>query len=217
MYKYILFDLDGTIIESGPGIMNSVEYSLKKFGINVADKNSLRRFIGPPLKVSFMEFYGFNEEDAELAVKYYREYYAEKGIFECEIYPGIRELIYKLYEAGKKIILATSKPEHFAKLILEHFSLDKYFELIAGVKMNDLKSEKAAIIQYIFETLKITNTSEVLMIGDRKHDIIGAHKTGIKCAAVLFGYGWEEEFLEFGADYIISNANQIWDICFHDM
>lgn len=213
MYKYIFFDLDGTIVDSGPGITNSVEYALKKFGIDVPDKSELNKFIGPPLKNSFQEFYNMNDEDSSLAVKYYREYYGDKGVFECEVYPGIPELLEKIRNNGNVIALATSKPEFYANQILEHFGLTKYFSFIAGLDMSDLKSTKEAIIQKAITGLEISDNSQIVMIGDRKHDIIGSKAHNIDCVAVLFGYGSREEFEEYGAKYIAADTNEIFNIC----
>ena len=129
MIKYLLFDLDGTLTDPGEGITNSVAYALRKFGIEVENRAELYKFIGPPLVNSFMEYYGFSREDAERALAYYREYFAPHGIFENEIYPGIAGMLERLDGAGKTLILATSKPQEFAKKILEHFEIDRYFSM----------------------------------------------------------------------------------------
>ena len=143
MFQSILFDLDGTLTDAAPGITNSVKYALSKFGIDETDDNKLRKFLGPPLISSFMEFYGFSKEKAQKAVEYYREYFVPHGIFENEVYSGIPKLLQKLKADGKTLIIATSKPETFAVQIAEHFEIDSYFDLIAGSNLDNTRSKKA--------------------------------------------------------------------------
>ena len=135
-YKYIIFDLDGTLTDSAPGITNSVAYALKHWNIEIEDKSTLNCFVGPPLVWSFMTYFGFSEEQALLAVEEYRVYYRDRGIFENIVYPGVPEMLEEVRARDKKVILATSKPEHFAKQILDHFDLAKYFDLAAGATMD---------------------------------------------------------------------------------
>lgn len=207
--KYYLFDLDGTLTEPAEGITNSVAFALNKFGIKPKTKTELYKFIGPPLIDSFMEFYGFSKEKAERAVEFYREYYKRKGIFENKVYEGIPCLLKALYEKEKKIILATSKPERFAKQILEHFNLDKYFSLIAGATMDETRSKKEDVLSYAIEKSGISDLSDAIMIGDRKFDIEGAHKFGIKAVGVLFGYGTRDELEAAGADFIAETTDEL--------
>lgn len=210
MYKYIFFDLDGTVTASEEGILNSVAYALEKLGHPVEDKKTLLPFIGPPLADSFREFYGFDEEKCALGVKYYREYYPEKGIFENEVYDGIPELLKKLSETDSKVIMATSKPEVFAKRIAEHFDIEQYFDLIAGSTFDSSRIGKTDVLRYAVEEIGAAGKlDECLMIGDRKHDVIGAHEVGMKCAYVLFGYGSKDEAVEFGAEYIIDTVGSL--------
>ena len=147
MYDTLLFDLDGTITDSSLGITNSAIYALEKFGIRVEDRRELYRFIGPPLVESFSEFYGFSEQDSRRAVEYYREYYRESGIFEIEVYAGIPGLLATLHAEGKRIMLATSKPEVFARRILEHVALDSYFDVIAGATLDRTRDTKESVIR----------------------------------------------------------------------
>lgn len=212
MFDIVLFDLDGTLTDSGLGITNSVKYALGKYGIEVADRSELFRFIGPPLVDSFQLFYGFSPEEALEITHVYREYYSTKGIFENEVYDGIEELLKKLNENGKRVIVATSKPEPFAKRILDHFGLSQYFEYIAGSNMDETRSTKAEVIEYALESCGITDLSKAVMVGDREHDIIGAKKIGMKSIGVLFGYGDREELRKAGADYIAATASEIFDI-----
>lgn len=213
-YDVFFFDLDGTIIDSSLGITNSVMYALKKFGITETDRTKLYKFIGPPLTDSFREFYGFSEEEALLGVKYYREYYQDKGIYENLVYDGFEEMIKTLKAAGKMTVVATSKPEPYAKRIIEHFDLAPYFDYVAGMELSGGRATKAEVIRYAFEkcgldVCKKEDRERVLMIGDRKHDVIGAKEVGIDCLGVLYGFGSREELEEVGADYIAETVKEI--------
>lgn len=209
MYKYILFDLDGTLTNPAFGITNSIIYSLKKFNVEVTDRRSLYKFIGPPLMESFERYYGFSKEQSEQAVRYYREYFAVKGLYENEVYKGAEELLIKLKDMGKSLILATSKPEEFAVEILKHFKLDKYFDFVAGATMDERRNEKADVIFYALNSCKISDPSSAVMVGDRKHDVLGAKENGIDCIGVLFGYGSQEELTAAGATYIAENMEDV--------
>lgn len=209
MYQYILFDLDGTLTNSELGITKSVQHALKKFGIEVEDRTVLRPFIGPPLGESFQVYYGLSKEESEQAIKYYRERFSVKGLYENEVYEGVEKMLQDLKESGKKLILATSKPEKFTILILEHFDLLKYFDFVAGATMDGSRGEKADVIRYALELSGIEDKSEVIMIGDRKFDILGAKENGLASIGVLYGFGDREELTEAGADYIVERAEDI--------
>jgi phosphoglycolate phosphatase len=213
MYKNILFDLDGTLTDPGVGITNSVAYALEKFGIVNTDRTELYKFIGPPLQTSFKEFYGFSEHEIAQAVKYYREYYRETGIYENQLYTGIRELLQTLKENQKQIILATSKPEEFSIKILEYFDIEKYFDFVAGATMDGSRGEKADIIRYALEQNNILDLSSAIMVGDRKFDILGAAQNKIDSVGVLFGYGSKEELTDAGANYLAEQPAEILEIC----
>ena len=208
-YDVVLFDLDGTLTDPGIGITNSVMHALKKYGIEVADRAELYKFIGPPLIDSFEKYYGFSHEEAVKSVDYYREYYRDKGIYENSVYDGIDSLLAELHKNGKKIILATSKPELFAKQILRHFNLEKYFLFAAGSTMDETRTNKAEVIEYALSECGITEKASAVMIGDREHDIIGANKNGIDSIGVLFGYGSREELENAGATYIAETVESI--------
>jgi len=210
--EILLFDLDGTITDSQPGITRSAAYALERFGIHVEDPSTLKFFVGPPLRDSFMSHYSFSSDDADRAVAVYREYYSEKGIFENEVYDGIPQLLADLKENGKRIIMATSKPTVFAKRILEHFSLDQYFEFVSGAELSGVRDNKDEVIEYALEQCGITDRSRCVMIGDRKHDILGAKKTGLESLGVLYGYGDRAELEAAGADRIAEDVNELWDI-----
>lgn len=208
-YNTILFDLDGTLTDPGLGITNSVWHALKKYNIAVEDREELYCFIGPPLIDSFVKYYGFTEEQAREAVGYYREYFTDKGMFENVAYDGVEELLKELKEAGKRLIVATSKPEIFAKQILIHFGLAQYFDFIAGSNLDETRVKKAEVIAYALDSCKITELSEAVMVGDREHDVIGAKTVGIDCIGVLYGYGSREELEQAGADMIAGTVEDI--------
>ena len=209
MFDTVLFDLDGTLTDPGEGITKSVEYALKKFDIITQDRCELYKFIGPPLKDSFMKYYGFSEEKAEQAIDYYREYFRDIGIFENEVYEGVEDMMRTLHNNGKRLVLATSKPEEFAIRILEHFGLKKYFAVAAGASMDSSRSKKGDVIAYAISLCEDFNKDTAVMIGDREHDIIGAKENGLKSIGVLYGYGDENELKTAGADYIVSTTEDI--------
>ncbi len=210
-YKYIAFDLDGTLTDPAEGITNSVAYALSKFGIKVSDKKTLSCFIGPPLIGAFMEYYGFSKENAEKALGYYREYFAPKGIFENAVIEGIPELLAELREKGKKLYVATSKPEPFAIQILRHFGLDRYFDGIFGSTMDETRNTKDAVIAYAL--LKSgADKNDTVMVGDRHHDIDGAKENKMKSVGVLFGYGDRAELESAGADDIAETVKELKQI-----
>lgn len=211
MFRYIFFDLDGTLTDSAEGITNSVHYALEKFGIE-AERSELFRFIGPPLKDSFMKYYGIPKDDCDLAVSYYREYYSTSGIFENRVYDGIEHLLADLKNCGKKIVLATSKPLEFSEKILKHFGLYNYFDFISAATMDGQICRKDQVIKHALDSLEITDTSEVLMVGDREFDIIGAKQYEIKSVGVLYGFGSLEELHSAGADYIAKLPADIFHI-----
>lgn len=207
--KYILFDLDGTLTDPMMGITKSVRYALNYYGISVNDLNDLLPFIGPPLRDSFREFYGFDANKANDAVIKYREYFATKGIFDNKVYKGIPECLQTLKDAGKILLIATSKPERFAKQITEYFDLAKYFDFVGGSEFNG-REKKADVINYVLTENQI-NVDDAIMVGDRKHDIIGAHDNDIPCVGVLYGYGSLDELSANHADYIVETVASLTD------
>ena len=211
-YKYALFDLDGTLTDPGEGITRSVQYALDKFGIHVEDRKQLFCFIGPPLHESFEVYYGFSRSDAMKAVDYYREYYAVKGIFENLVYDGIPEALANLRDSGVRICLATSKPEVFAKQILEHFGLDGYFTAVAGSEMDGTRTKKAEVVERALGLLGNPDVGDCVMIGDREHDVLGGAAHGLDTIGVLFGYGSREELEHAGATYIAAKPIDIVNI-----
>lgn len=208
MIENILFDLDGTLTDPAEGITNSVVYSLKKYGIEVTDKASLNSFIGPPLADSFMKYYGFSYEKSIEAISYYREYFSTKGLFENKVYCGVPEMLKLLKSEGKKIFLATSKPEIFAEEILKHFMIDEYFDFVCGSLLDNTRCDKHEVIEHVISSCKINKNNSV-MVGDRKHDIIGAKKSQIVSVGVTYGYGSKNELIEYGANYIFDTIKEL--------
>ena len=211
MYKIILFDLDGTLSDSEPGIRKGIEYSLSKFGIKLEDEE-INKFLGPPIRDSYRDFCGFDEDKCEQAVKYYREYYAEKGLFENTLYPGMRELLCGLKDRGKILMVATSKPQPFTDRILRYFEIDGLFDIIVGASMDGSRDRKADIIRFALSEYgddALENLSWALMVGDRKYDILGAREVGIDSVGALYGYGSVEELKSAGATYLSETVEGI--------
>lgn len=214
MKKYILFDLDGTLTDSLPGITRSVAYALKAKGIEVENLQTLQCFVGPPLKESFQKYYGFSEEEAGDCVKLYREYYTKTGIFENAVYDGIEPLLRRLKEKGAVLLVATSKPEVYAKQILEYFHLDSYFDFIGGAELTETRTAKAEVIRYVLEEMGISDRELAVMVGDREHDVLGAKVEGVSCIGVLYGYGSREELEKAGADWIARDQKELESLLF---
>lgn len=210
-YKYILFDLDGTLTDPKEGITKSFQYALRHFGIE-EDLVNLEKFIGPPLHDSFRDDYNFSEEEVEEAVTKFRKYFAQNGIFENKIFSGVKEVLEYLHSNNKRILLATSKPTIFAEKILKHFEIDKYFEYIGGSNLDGSRSEKNEVINHVLEVCKVSSMEDVIMIGDRKYDVIGAKKIGVDSIGVLYGYGDLEELQEVNPTYIIKNIEELKNI-----
>ena len=208
-YQYIFFDLDGTLTEPKVGITKSVAYALKYYGIHVEDLDTLCPFIGPPLKDSFMKYYGFDDAKAEEAVEKYREYFRPYGIYENEMYEGVDNLLTQLKECGKTIVLATSKPTVFAEIILKHFGLRSYFDCVVGSELDGTRVKKGDVIAYALEEIGVTDKSKVVMIGDRDNDILGAKENGLDCIGVLYGHGSREELQTAGADAIVETVEEL--------
>ncbi|MEG0778920.1 MAG: HAD family hydrolase [Oscillospiraceae bacterium] len=208
-YNTILFDLDGTISDSAPGIVNSVLYALDKLGLPAGDRNDLKKFVGPPLYESFRKYYKLSDSETENAVKYFREYYQRSGIMENDMYPGIPELLEALRGMNKTLIVATSKPEPFAIQILERYGIASYFTYIAGSSLDETRTKKDEVIAYALETNHITDKSQTVMIGDRSHDIMGAKKNDLPCIGVLYGYGDRPELENAGVTHIVETVDDL--------
>lgn len=196
--KYIFFDLDGTLTDPFLGITNSVIYALEKMGYPHGENSEYRLFIGPPLRESFKLKCGMTADEAERALALYREYFSPIGIFENRVYDGITELLKKLKNDGYTVVLATSKPEVYAKRILEKFDLMKYLSGVFGAELDGTRDRKDEVIAYALASLG-ASPDDVIMVGDRIHDVLGAAAHGIKTVGVLYGYGSREELTAAGA------------------
>ena len=212
MYKAILFDLDGTLTESGEGITKSVQYALEKLGKPEEDLDALKVFVGPPLMEQFMKYADLDEETARRAVEIYRERYSTIGIFENRPYPGVAHMLEELKKKGYVLAVASSKPEYFVKKILAHFELEEYFEEAVGSEMNGSRTNKTEVIEETLRRLHLENhRDKVLMVGDKEHDILGARKAGVECLAVSYGYGTMEELTEAKPLQIADSAEEVLD------
>lgn len=211
MFDLILFDLDGTLTDPKEGITNCVKYALKHFGIEENDEATLLSFIGPPLYDSFRELYGFSHDDANLAVEKYRERFSVTGIFENSVLEGAAEILKALKDAGKTTALATSKPLVFAQRIVEKYGLSENLDYIVGADLKGGINYKDEVINEVLRLAKPDNLSKVVIIGDRKHDILGAKKCGISSIGVRCGYAEENELEDSGADFIFENLPEVQD------
>ena len=209
MYKYLLFDLDGTLTDSFEGITKCVQYALNAYGVKDEPLEKLRVFIGPPLIESFMKYYGFSREDATAMTAKYRERFGEIGIYENRVYDGIPELLKALKECGYILAIASSKPTIYVERILEHFHIRQYFDCVVGSLLQGLRGKKNEVIQEVFEQLQIEDKSQVLMIGDRLHDVEGAKLFGVDSLGVSYGFGGREELEEYGASYVVDTVEEM--------
>ena len=205
MSTHIFFDLDGTLTDSKPGIIRSVEHALNFFHMHVPSEQ-LIPFIGPPLRDSFAPFFDNDAARVDLAIQKYREYYNVKGIFENSLYDGIADLLRELQGQGRRLCVATSKPEPFARRVLEHFRINGFFSLVAGAELHGARNNKTDVLRYACAQRGIEDMRSCLMVGDRKYDVQGAHAVGMACAGVLYGYGSREELAEARADYLCATV-----------
>lgn len=209
MYQNLLFDLDGTIIDSAQGIMASAQHSLKQFGIEDYDNSKLLRFIGPPLHESFEQIYGFSTEQSRMAVQYYREHYKDIGIHLNVVYAGIEDVLRQLQAMQKRLVIATCKPEPFAIRILENLGLAHYFDCITGAALDHTRRTKTEVITCALQRCAITDHTAAVMIGDRSHDVLGAAACGLPSIGVLYGYGSLAELQNAGATHIAPTPAEI--------
>lgn len=199
-HRILLFDLDGTLTNPREGITRCVQFALARQNIEVADRNALECFIGPPLKESFMHFYAMDDAQAWRAVEDYRERFARVGMLENELYAGMADLLAALKNSGRRMFVATSKPWFFARQIVAHFRLDGFFSHVYGSELDGRRTDKQALIAHILHAEKL-DPADALMIGDRKFDLIGARDNGVANAAVGYGYGSRAELLAERPDY----------------
>ena len=209
MITYLLFDLDGTLTNPQEGITKCVQHALRAFGIEEPDLEKLIPFIGPPLIQSFMEFYNMSEEDARKAVAVYRERFSTVGLFENFPYPGIADMLAELKAQGKILAVASSKPTVYVRRILEKFELAPYFDVIEGSNLDGTRVDKKEVIAEVLSQLDNPSADDLLMIGDRKFDVIGARETGFGCVGVRFGFAAPDELEQSGAVYIADTVQDL--------
>lgn len=212
VYDVILLDLDGTLTDSKEGITKSVQYALSKFGINEENLDKLEAFIGPPLMDSFQKFYGFDKKTSIEAVKFYREYFSNIGIYENKLYPQIPELLADLKKNGKRLIIATSKPTVFTNKILKYFDLYSYFELVVGSNLDGTRASKFEVIEYALSKLQDIKKANTVMVGDRCYDIEGAKLNGIDSIAVSYGFGTAKELKDANPNFIVDSVRELKDL-----
>ncbi len=211
--KAVLFDFDGTLVDSSEGIFKSLIYAFQKDGKVAPDEATLRKFIGPPIYDSFKTLFGYADDKIDFMIEKYRERYRAVGYREVEVYAGIPELLRRLRENGFKIATASSKPTVFIKQILEEQGLLSCFDYLGGTQFDNISSDKTAVLQNAMHALGVT-PKETVMVGDRLFDIRGAKGAGVPCIAVLYGFGSRAEFLDYGADYIVESAKEIENLIF---
>lgn len=209
-FDTLLFDLDGTLTDSTEGILNCLIYAIERMGFEVPEDTN--KFLGPPIRQSFAEFLGMNGEQVDEAVRIFRERYSDTGLFENRVYDGITGMLERLKSGGKRLMVATSKPQVYAVRIFERFGLAQYFEIVGGAELDGSRDYKDQVIEYVLAKAGITDRSSVLMIGDRRQDVLGAHKTGLKCMGILWGFGSVEELTQAGADYIARTPQEAADM-----
>lgn len=214
-FDAVIFDFDGTVADTGRGIFNCIRYALEKYNLPELDENSLRTFVGPPLHESFMRECGVDDDMATKLVAGYRERYSQKGIYEFDLYDGITDILEEIRSHGGITGIASSKPEDFINIILNDTGIKKYFDITAGSDPRYVESDKTTIVKACIKKMNLKDNAKILMVGDRLYDIVGAHNAGLPCACVLFGYGSEEEFKEYNADYIVKDIDGLKKVIFN--
>ena len=207
-YQNVLFDLDGTLTDPREGITRSIQYGLSKMGIDEPDVRALEHFIGPPLLQAFMATYGFDEAKAWEAMGYYRERFAVTGLYENHVFEGVTPLLEELVSQGRQLFIATSKPQVYAREIARHFDFARHFKVIYGSELDGTRTNKVELIRHLMSEQGL-DPAQTLMIGDRKHDLIGARDNGLDAAAVGYGFGSFEELSAFAPTYHFQTLAQL--------
>lgn len=210
-FKAVLFDFDGTLVDSSEGIFKSLIYAFEADGKPAPDPATLRKFIGPPIYDSFKTLFGYTDDKIDFMIEKYRERYRTVGWHEARVYAGIPELLRALHENGIKMATASSKPTPFIRQIVEEQGLLSYFDYLGGTKFDNISSNKTEILENAMRELGVS-PEETVMVGDRLFDIRGAQGAGIPCIAVLYGFGSRAEFEEYGADYIVETPQDVFDL-----
>lgn len=211
-YNYILFDFDGTLSDSAPGVMASFEEALKAMGRTPPGRDVLIRFVGPPLADTFSDYFGFRGDELPKVLTIFRKAYVTVGLENQKMFDGVPEMLKRLRDAGKILAVATSKGERLAREICADYGIDDMFDIIAGSSEDDTRNQKDDIIAYALSEMGVTDRSRVLMVGDRLYDVEGAQHCGIDCMGVLYGYGSREELENAGAKYIAETTASVAEI-----
>ena len=209
MFQYILFDLDGTLTDPREGITKSVQYALQKMGIDEPELSALEHFIGPPLHDEFRRCYAFSDAQAKQAVAHYRERFGEIGWQENILFTGVPDLLRAIRTAGKKIAIASSKPTVFVEKILRLFEIDVFFDVVSGATLDGSIGTKAEVLEQALTQLYVVDRDRAVLVGDRLHDVEGAHALGVRCIGVTFGFGGWKELHDAGADQIVSSMEEL--------
>ena len=211
-FSHVIFDLDGTLTDNTQGIGNSLKYALEQMQIDDYSEDILVQFIGPPLQWGFKNLFGMNERNTEIAVGYFREYYANNGLFENVPYPGIIEMLEELNNSGLKMYIATAKYEKFAQKIIEHFEIDKYIIQLNGADYGGRKANKTTIIANSMESQQLVSSTKIVMVGDTIYDIEGGKENGLTTIAVNYGFGKEDELRNTKPDFFVENVDELYEI-----
>jgi len=211
-YDVIFFDLDGTLTNPERGLVSSFAYGLSKMGVSYGERSRLKKYIGPPLREIWQTDYGFSPEEAEEAVRLFREYFSVYGWWDNELYDGIHEMLMLIKASGRRIALATSKPEIFAKKILALFDLTKYFDFVGGATNDKSRDQKWQVLEYGILSLGNPDRSGCILVGDRKYDAEGAQICGIDSIGVLYGHGSEEEVNSAGFTYVLKTPKDVAEL-----
>lgn len=212
-YDYVIFDFDGTVADTGEGILKSLQYSFEQMGREVPDLSDLKKFIGPPIHYSFVTFYGVSENEVEQYIEKYRERYRKIGVYECFVYDSMLETLKTLRKNGVKLGIASSKPIKLVYDVMEHLKLTEYFDAVVGTRFDDSNHPgKTDLVLQSMEKLEDSDKSRTLMVGDRFFDIDGAAGAGVDSVGVTYGYGSREEFMEHNATYIVDSPKEILNI-----
>ncbi|MBP5453258.1 MAG: HAD hydrolase-like protein [Lachnospiraceae bacterium] len=210
MYDYVFFDLDGTLSDSFEGVSKGIQIALKSVGIE-EDRSNMRKCMGPPIGYSFKTFWHLSDEEVEKATAAYREYYNKIGLFENTPYEGIKDVLIKIKESGRKLAVTTSKPEKFTIPILDKFGMNGIFDVIAAATLDGKRTTKTDVLEYALEAFGNPDKSKVVLIGDTKFDAEGAKNVGIDCIGVLYGFGTKESLLEAGVKDIAPTVQEIYN------
>ena len=198
--SYLFFDLDGTLADSSEGILGALSFSLRQMGLPVPGRQTLTRFIGPPLARSFSENFALSPADTQRAISFFHEYYSTAGRLQCRLYNGIPELLQSALDCGYRLAVATCKPQAMADAVLGRLEIDGFFDVICGPEDDSVRTEKHEVIAHVMQALRLSDPRGIRMIGDRQDDALGAARNGVSCLGALWGFGSEQELRDAGAD-----------------